>query len=104
MPYKAEKIRLPHEHDRRRRLTDEQREEIIRRYNTENVSLRQLGREYNVDKGTIRYLVNPEALQYYREYVKTHWRDHQDKGEHWNATMREHRAYKHRLLQEGKIK
>ena len=104
MPYISEKIKLPPKYDRRRRLSDEQRQEITQKYSTGEYSLRQLGREYNVDKGTIRNLVNPEALRYYREYVKTHWRNHQESGDKWNATIREHRAYKHQLYKQGKIK
>ena len=34
MPYKAEKIRLPEQFDRRRKLTDEQKQEIVDKYST----------------------------------------------------------------------
>ena len=46
MPYKSEKIKLPKEHDRRIKLTDEQREEIREKYSTGLYSQRALAREY----------------------------------------------------------
>lgn len=103
MPYIAEKIKLPHEYDRRRKLSDEQRQEIIKLYSTGNYSLRQLGRKYNVDKGTISLIVNPEMKLKYQKYNQENWRRHQTHGEEHNATIREHRAYKHKLYKEGKL-
>lgn len=104
MPYVSEKMKLPPEYDRRRRLTDEQRQEIIQKYSTGEYSLRQLGREYNVDKGTIGLIVNPDQKQRYSQYNKDNWRRHQTYGEERNAIMREYRAYKHQLYKQGKIK
>ena len=103
MPYKSEKIKLPPEYDRRRKLTEEQRQEIIKLDSTGNYSLRQLGREYNVDKGTINLIVNPKMKLRYQKYNQENWRKHQANGEERNATIREHRAYKHRLYKEGKL-
>ena len=103
MPYKSEKIKLPPEYDRRRKLTEEQRQEIIKLYSTGNYSLRQLGREYNVDKGTINLIVNPEMKLRYQKYNQENWRKHQVNGEERNAIIREHRAYKHKLYKEGKL-
>lgn len=104
MPYVSEKMKLPPEYDRRRRLTDEQRQEIIQKYSTGEYSMRQLGREYNVDKGTISIIVNPDQKKRYSQYNKDNWRRHQTYGEEHNAIMREHRAYKHQLYKQGKIK
>ena len=46
MPYKSEKIKLSRSHDRRSKLTDEQREEIREKYSTGLYSQRALAREY----------------------------------------------------------
>ena len=51
MPYKSEKISISGtEYDRRQKLTPEQRAEIYHRYHTEDVSQRQLAREYGVSR------------------------------------------------------
>ena len=48
MPYKSEKIKLPAEYDRRRKLTDDQRDEIRHKYSTGAYSLNALAMEYGV--------------------------------------------------------
>ena len=102
MPYISEKIKLPSEFDRRRKLSDSQREEIKAKY-ANGISQRQLAREYNVNKGTIRNIVDIKAQEYYKRYVKEHWKKYQTYGEEHNAIAREHRAYKHQLFKNGKI-
>ena len=42
MPFKSEKIKLPQEYDRRRKLTDEQKDEIKHKYSTGLYSLNNL--------------------------------------------------------------
>lgn len=44
MPYKSEKIKLPQEYDRRRKLTDEQKDEIKHKYDTGFYSLNSLAK------------------------------------------------------------
>ena len=98
MPYKAEKIKLPPELDRRRKLTDEQKDEIRHKYSTGLYSLMKLAKEYGVSKKLILITVNPESKRKNDEYIKAHWKDYAETKEKWNATMREHRAYKHKVL------
>jgi hypothetical protein len=102
MPYKTEKMRLPPELDRRRKLGDEQKDEIKHKYSTGSYSLNMLAREYNVSKKTILLIVNPESKRKNDERIKEHWRDYATYGEEHNAVIREHRAYKHKVLKEGK--
>lgn len=104
MPYKAEQIKLPEHLDRRRKLTDGDRQEIWEQYATGLWSLNKLAKKYGVSKKLILLTVNPESAAKNKQRIKEHWRDYQQKGEEWNAVMREHRAYKHKLLQEGLIK
>ena len=59
MPSKSETIRLPPEYDRRRRLTDEQKDEIKHKYSTGLYSLNNLAKEYSVSKKTVLLIVNP---------------------------------------------
>lgn len=100
MPYKAEKKRLPPELDRRRKLSDEQKDEIVHKYSTGFYSLSGLAKEYNVSKKTVLLIVNPESKRKNDERIKEHWRDYTPTKEERNATMREHRAYKHKVLKE----
>lgn len=100
MPYKAEKKRLPPELDRRRKLSDEQKDEIKHKYSTGFYSLNGLAKEYNVSKKTVLLIVNPESKRKNDNRIKDHWRDYVPSKEERNAIMREHRAYKHKVLKE----
>lgn len=103
MPYKSEKLRLSETQDRRRRLTTEQQEEIRKLYATGLYSWNQLAGMYGCSKSRIGQIVNPERDAKVKARLKEHWRDYQQKGEDWNKTVREHRAYKQKLYVEGKL-
>lgn len=102
MPYKTEKMKLPPELDRRRKLNDEQKEEIKHKYATGLYSLNGLAKEYGVSKKLILITVNPESKRKSDERIKEHWRDYRPNKEEWNAIVREHRAYKHKVLKRSK--
>ena len=104
MPYKAEKIKLPPELDRRRKLTDEQQSEIKHKYGTGCYSLSGLAKEYSVSKKTILLIVNPESKRKSDQRIKEHWKDYAPNREERNAITREHRQYKQKLYKEGKLK
>lgn len=103
MPFKAEKIKLPQEYDRRRKLMDEQKEVIKHKYSTGLYSLNNLAKEYKVSKKTILLIVNPESKRKSDERIKEHWRDYLPTKEERNKIMNEHRQYKQKLHREGKI-
>lgn len=98
MPYKTEKLRLPPELDRRRKLTDEQRDEIKHKYSTGLYSLNGLAKEYSVSKKTVLLIVNPESKDKNDRRIKEHWKDYAPTKSERNAIMREHRAYKNKVL------
>lgn len=104
MPYKSEKMKLKNLQDRRRRLTDEQRQEIIEKYATGEYSWRSLAAEYGVNKGTIGGIVSETRQKSLHEYKVAHWRNYQKKGEEWNKVVREHRRYKQELYLKGELK
>ena len=104
MPYKSESIRLPPEYDRRRKLNDEQKDEIRHKYSTGLYSLKSLAVEYNVSKKLILLIVNPDSKAKNDARIKEHWRDYVPSTEESNAIMREHRQYKQELYKQGKIK
>lgn len=104
MPYKSEKIKLKGLQDRRKKLTDEQREEIKKLYGTGCYSLNGLARRFDVSKKTILLIVNEDSAEKARQYRKEHWREWQQTGEEWNETIRKTRKYKQQLYKEGKLK
>lgn len=103
MPFKSETIRLPPEYDRRRKLTDDQKDEIGHKYSTGFYSLNNLAKEYNVSKKTVLLIVNPESKRKNDERIKEHWKDYQPTPDERNRIMKEHRQYKHNLHKKGKI-
>lgn len=93
MPYKFEsdKMLIPKKHDKRRKLSDEDKTDIKQLYKRGGYSQRQLARLYNVSRRTIQFIIDPnkhiENLErrkerggsaiYYdknsqRQYMKTH--------------------------------
>lgn len=98
MPYKTEKLKLPPELDRRRKLNDEQKDEIKHKYSTGFYSLNGLAKEYGVSKKTILLIVNSESKRKNDEYIKEHWKNYAPTKEERNAVIREHRAYKNKVL------
>lgn len=103
MPYTSDKIRLSCEQDRRRKLTDDQKNEIRRRYSAGLGSLRTLAKEYSVAKSTIHYIVQPERADKMKAYRKEHWRDYRPDNAEWARIMREHRRYKRQLYLAGEL-
>ena len=104
IPYKVEidKVKLG-EYDRRRRLTDDQKEEIKKLYATGLFSHRELARYYKVSKSCIRILVNPDRAEKVRQRIKEHWRDYKETKEDHARHMRENRRYKKQLYDKGLI-
>lgn len=104
MPYKSEKIKLEGLQDRRKRLTDEQREEIKKLYATGCYSLNDLAKRFGVSKKTILLIVNKDSAEKAKQYRKEHWKEWQRTGKEWNEIVKEHRKYKQKLYKEGKLK
>ena len=104
MPYKSEKIKLKGLQDRRKRLTDEQRKEIKKLYETGFYSLNDLAKKFNVSKKSILLIVNKDSAEKAKQYRKEHWKDWQRKGEEHNKAINNTRKYKHALYKDGKLK
>lgn len=103
MPYKCESIKLTGLNDRRRKLTDEQiaQAKLIRE-NT-GAGWRTIAKQFGVSKGSIQRWCDDRKRQQIHDYNARTWKNHQQKGEEWNETMREHRRYKQKLYVDGKI-
>ncbi len=104
MPYKSEKIKLQGLQDRRKRLTDEQRDEIKKLYGTGHYSLNDLAKRFVVSKKSILLIVNEESAAKAKRYRKEHWREWQRKGEEHNEAIKKTRRYKNELYKSGELK
>ena len=103
MPYKSEKIKLQGMQDRRKKLTDEQRDEIRELYSTGLYSLNGLAKQYNVSKKTILLIVNEESAERAKEYRKEHWKEWQRKGKEHAEAIKKTRQYKQELYLNGEL-
>lgn len=104
MPFKSEKIKLSETQDRRRKLTDAQKEEIRAKYAMGVCGTRPLAKEYGVSRSTIQVIVNPAIAERNHRYVAENWRKYRPNKEEWSATMKEHRRYKQKLYLNGELK
>ena len=104
MPYKSEKIKLKGLQDRRKKLTDKQREEIKDLYGTGLYSLNNLAKQFNVSKKTILLIVNKDSEEKAKQYRKEHWKEWQRTGEEWNETVKKYRRHKQELYLKGELK
>ena len=103
MPYKSEKIRLSETQDRRRKLTEEQKEEIRQLYADGKGSWKALADRFHVSKATIGEIVNAEFAERRQQYRKEHWREHVDREKLTHA-VRNLRRYKQELYLKGELK
>ncbi len=106
MPYKSEKIKLSKSQDRRIKLSDEQREEIKKKFEYGTYSQRALAEEYGVSRRLISFILFPEKAELAAQQLKERKADgrYKPSKEKWAATVREHRQYKQMLYRSGKLK
>lgn len=104
MPCKYEKLKLPPNKDRRRKLTDEQKEEICLIYAEGKLGTRPLAKRFGVNRSVIQIIVNPSIAQRKRQYMKDHWRDYRPSKERRAETIKKHRRYKQELYLKGELK
>lgn len=95
MPKKQETqpFNLLPQHDRRVKLTPEQREYI--KLNPENLSQRKLAKLMNVSRRTIQFIRNPKSLEanLASREARGGWKHYYDKEKH-RTYMKDHRGYK----------
>ena len=105
MPYAHEvnHIKLVGLQDRRRKLTDEQKTEIIR-LRDEGLSLRKLAKRFDVSLHTIRRIVDPEYKAKRDKYIKDHWREFQQTKEEHNEAVKKTRHHRQELFLKGELK
>ena len=105
MPYtrEVEHIKLVGLQDRRRKLTDEQKTEIIR-LRDEGWSLMKLAKKFEVSKAAILRIVNPEYKAKRDKYIKDHWREFQQTREEHNESVKKTRHHRQELFLKGELK
>lgn len=105
MPYKSEKIRLEGtKYDRRRKLSEEQKEEIRMFRKLYNISYNKLAAKYNVSKRLIIFICNPDIEKRNKERHKELRKDgrYYDHEKH-NKSIKEMRRYKQELYLKKEI-
>ena len=102
MPYAFERKLIPQSLDRRRKLSDAQKDEIASRYKAGGVSMSKLAAEYGVSKKLILLIVNPDAMERNKKHIAEHWRDYYDTAKN-TAMRREFRANKKELEARGQL-
>lgn len=103
-PYlKAQSIPLVGLQDRRRRLTDKQREEIRELYAKGEIGTRRLAAMFGVSRSLVMLIVSPERAQAVRDRFKAHWRDYaRRRGKAYHAaSVRNTRNYKYKIYKEN---
>ena len=103
MPFKSEKIVIAgSEHDRRCKLTDVQKDQIIALRGT--ISQRKCAEQFGVSRRTVQFLWYPEKLEANKQarQARGGWKQYYNKT-NWAETMREHRRYKQELYNAGLI-
>jgi DNA invertase Pin-like site-specific DNA recombinase len=101
MPYKfqTDKIKLPKGKDRRVKLTDEQRADLIE-MRKQGLSYSKLGKAFNCSKRLAILICNPEKYEKLKKQSAARHAEGRYKysKEEWAAVMREHRRYKQSVL------
>jgi len=92
---KLEAFRVGQAHDRRRRLTDTERAELIDCKGT--MSQREAARTFGVSRRLVTFVWYPEKLQAFKVVRKGCWRNYYTTGKHREA-MKRHREYKKTLM------
>ena len=106
MPYKSENINISGtSYDRRRKLTEDQKEYIRWLHEEEKMSQRKLASMFGVSRRLITFVISPEKEARNRELFRQRKNsgNYKPSKEHRAQVMREHRHYKQQLYIEGKL-
>lgn len=103
MPYKCQHAKIPRKFDRRVKLTEDERQEIIYLYKVGGQPIRAIARTFKgkCSRRLIQFILFPERADVARENFKK-WRaaNPVDKAE-WRQAMKGHRRYKVKLQASG---
>lgn len=103
MPSKVDKISINNPKlDKRIKLTDTDKENIVKEYESGNISITSLGKKYGVSKRLIQFTLFPERKEMARQRFLENRKEgkYYDKEKH-NEYMKKHREHKKDLLDKG---
>ena len=105
MPNIIDLIPVGYSNDGRRKITDEQKQEVRRLYEVENTSIHHISRTTGVSRRSVQFILFPERAQAVRDRAKEvkRWQVGNLKENHTPA-MQKHRAKKKQLLALGQVK
>lgn len=106
MPYKFDSIPINNsKNDKRVKLTDSDKEEIKKEYESGNISINALARKYGVSKRLIQFTLFPERKEKAKEMFAERQKDgrYYDKEKH-KEYMKSHREHKKDLWNKGLLK
>lgn len=106
MPYKSEKIKISGtKHDRRQKLTPEQKDEIRHLYYTTDTSQRKLAEQFGVSRRLITFVLDADREERNQRLLKQRKAKglYRQSKEQRTPTMRDHRHYKQQLFLQGEI-
>jgi transposase-like protein len=106
MPYKFEKIPINNEKlDKRVKLTEADKENIKKEYETGTIGINALARKYGVSKRLIQFTLFPER----KEQAKKAFAERRKDGRYYDKDkqreyQRKHRSHKKELYDKGHLK
>lgn len=106
MPSKLDKIPIDNpKHDKRVKLSDEDRDNIREEYACGNISQNGLAKKYGVSKRLIQFVLNPDKQEVARKQFLERQKDgrYYSKDKH-REYMRQHREHKKELYNKGLIR
>ena len=103
MPYKCQHAKIPRRFDRRVKLTEDERQEIIYLYKIEGQTIRAIARTFEgkCSRRMIQFILFPERADVARENFKKWRKANPVKKEDWRRDMKGHRNYKVKLQASG---
>ena len=98
-------IPVGYSNDGRRKITDEQKQEVRRLYEVENASIHHISRTTGVSRRSVQFILFPERAQAVKDRAKEvkRWQVGNLKENHTSA-IQKHRAKKKLLLKTGQVK
>lgn len=103
MSNKLEKARIGKKFDRRIKIPKQKHKEIITLH-AKGMAIRAISRKYSVNKRLIQFILFPERqIKNYQNRLERGGSKQYYNKDKWKLTMREHRHYKRKLLDNGQI-
>lgn len=106
MPYKCQKAAIPRRYDRRIKLSEDERQEIIYLYKIEGQPIRAIARTFEgkCSRRMVQFILFPERAETAKQNLKRWRKANPLDKKTWAGYMRGHRQYKVKLHVSGVLK